>query len=577
MMRVTQISVSCAALLVVAAPSVPGCQCDDGVTVIPGDVAGRACDVVSGQGLPSTSLRLVAGTQTFTALTSQDGTFLFERVYAGKATLYVPDASTGVDRPFDVEVPAGRGTTTITDTACRGEPVLPGAGGVDGQVCNRHTGALVTNADVIVQTIDQVFRTTTDAEGRFALSPLPNGDHVLTVQGEGFQRSFVIEVTQGTTTHLDLGEQCIETDLSQGTLSGSLCDPNDPTGALVGARVSATDAAGVVVSDVTDSNGEFFLNALTPGPATITVVRDPDVNNLYSRDVVAGADSTVVRELSCNEDAGCSYQVVGSPVIDQRPVDIIFVIDDSGSMDDDNEAVQNNINVFSSSIAAAGVDYHVVLVGTTNVPAPLGGSAAFRQIDTSVDSNDPLIELVDNYPLYRTHLREDAVKHFVVITDDESDMSANEFSSTVATWPGFTSFTVHSIVAFGSDPDQGCSTGAAYGHEYVDLSAATGGVTSPICDANYAVVFDAVVAAVTTVTLPCTLAIDAPAGFTTDPARLEVTYQGTTLPVRGTCNGPGWRFDPSSSSVVACPETCADLAEDDGSGVITADVGCFEN
>lgn len=576
MMRVTHFSVSCAALLVVAIPAVPGCQCDEGVTIIPGEVVGRACDVVSGQGLPSTSVRLVVGTQTFEALTTTDGSFRFVRVFPGPATLHVPDASTGVDRTFNVEV-VGQDVTTITDTACRGEPVAPGEGGVDGQVCNRHTGALVTNADVIVQTIDQVFRTTTDADGRFLLSPLPNGEHVLTVQGEGFQRSFAVTVASGAVTTLELGENCVETSLSQGTLSGSLCDPNDPTGALVGARVSATDASGATISDITDTDGEFFLNALAPGQATVTVVRDPDVNNLYAATVVAGADATVVRELSCNEDAGCSYEVVGSPVVDQRPVDVIFVIDDSGSMDDDNQAVQDNINTFSSSIAAAGVDYHVVLVGTTNVPAPLGGSAEFRQIDTNVDSNDPLIELVDNYPLYRNHLREDAVKHFVVITDDESDMSANEFSNTVATWPGFASFTLHSIVAFGSDPDEGCSTGAAYGHQYMDLSAATGGVTSPICDANYGEVFDAVVAAVTTVTLPCTLPIDAPEGLTTDPARLEVTYQGTTLPVRGTCNGPGWRFDPSSSSVVACPETCAALAEDDGSGVITADVGCFED
>jgi hypothetical protein len=577
MMRVAPLSVSClaAAVASVALPVLPGCQCDDGVAVIPGDVVGRACDPVSGQGLPSTPLTLVAGAQTYEALTAVDGSYRFARVFPGAVTLHVPDANTGIDRTFPVDV-VSQQITTITDTACRGEPVLPGEGGVDGQVCNRHTGALVTDADVIVATVDQVFRTSTDAEGRFLLSPLPDGEHVLTVQGEGFQRSFAIEI-DGALTHLELGEHCVDTDLTQGTLSGSLCDPNDPTGALVGATVRATDASGTVVTDVTDTNGEFFLNALAPGEATVTVVRDPDVNNLYGIDVIAGADNTVVRELSCNEDATCSYEVVGSPVIDQRPVDILFVVDDSGSMDDDNEAVQNNINAFSSSIAAAGVDHRVVLVGTTNVPAPLGGSAEFRQIDTSVDSNDPLIELVDNYPLYRNHLREDAVKHFIVITDDESDMSASEFRSTVQTWPGFGSWTLHSIVAFGSDPENGCDTGAAYGHQYMNLSSATGGVTSPICDANYAEVFDAVVAAVTTVTLPCTLPIDAPAGLTTDPARLEVTYEGTTLPVRGTCNGPGWRFDPVAESVVACPETCAALAEDDGSGVISASVGCFED
>ena len=44
-------------------------------------------------------------------------------------------------------------------------------------------------------------------------------------------------VASGAITHLELGEHCVDTDLSQGTLSGSLCDPNDPSGALVGALI----------------------------------------------------------------------------------------------------------------------------------------------------------------------------------------------------------------------------------------------------------------------------------------------------------------------------------------------------
>lgn len=575
MMRVTHPSVAVLAVVAVAV-GLAACR-DDKLSALPGQVQGRACDSIDGLGLPSVALKLVTASGiTLETLTDPAGGFTFTGVPTGKATVHIPDAQEGTGfRAFDVDVFAQE-TARVTDTACRGDPIEPGAGGVDGQVCNRHTGALVTNADVIVITTNEVFRTQTDADGRFLLSPLPNGDHVLTVQGDGFQRSWAVSVTTGTITHLDVGEHCVETDLSQGTLSGSLCDPSDPTGALVGARVTATDSLGVTVTDITDVEGTFFLNALAPGPATVRVERAPDVNDLYAPTVVAGSDVSVERELSCREDADCSYEVVGTPVIDQRPVDIIFVIDDSGSMDDDNQAVQQNINSFSSSIEASGADHHVVLIGTTNVPAPLNGGSRFLQIDTNVDSNDALIELVQNYNGYRNFLRADSVKHFVVITDDESDMPAGEFSNTVATWEGFEGWTMHSIVAYGNDPENGCATGAAYSHQYMELSGQTGGVTSPICDANYAEVFDAVVAAVTTVTMPCTLQLTPPAGLTTDPARLEVTYGGQTISVRGTCNGPGWRYDPSTSSVVACPETCAQLAEDDGSGVITAAVGCFE-
>ena len=573
------ISLRLRALCLVAlsgAPLLPSCACDEELGAIPGDLLGHACDVDTGQPLVSKSLTLEAGSRVHEALSGADGSFTFQGVTTGAVKLHLPAGELGgAERVISLSVSTGA-TTTFDDTACRAPPDVPGDGSVDGQICNRHTGALVSGAQVIVAGATSVWRTSTDAEGRFLLEHLPRGEHVLTVGGEGFSRAFLIEIENGETTHLELGEDCTETSASLGSLSGSLCDASDPTGALIGAVVSATDATGNTISDVTDTEGLFFLNALAPGPATVSVVRD-DVNDVYSLDVVAGEDRIVARQLSCREqDLTCSYEVVGSPVIDQRPVDIIFVVDDSGSMDDDNDAVRNSINAFSSSIQAAGIDHHVVLVGTTNVQAPLGGSARFRHVDTNVDSNDPLIKLVETYGSYAGFLRENSVKHFVAITDDESDMSAGQFQNTVASWPGFAGYTFHSIVAYGNDPDQGCSTGAAYGHEYMNLSATTGGLTSPICNANYSSVFSAVVAAVVTVSLPCTLPLAAPAGQTADPTRVTVSYAGTSLPALGSCTGPGWRFDPGTSSIVACPETCAVLAADDGNGLVVASVGCFQ-
>lgn len=559
-----------------ALAALPSCSCGEDLAVMPGGASGRICDANSGVGLPDLAVTLTsANGRVAESVSAADGAWRFNGVAPGRATVeaHAPD---GV-RSFDVVVTSGD-VAIVDDPACREPPGAPGVGGVVGQVCNRHTGALVTDALVIALLADGTTRETfTDDNGSFALDDLPSGDHVVTIRGTGFERSFPVTVEDGTITELDLGEACIETDLSHGTLSGALCDPNG--GPLMGARVTAVDDTGFAVSDLTDTNGEFFLNALAPGPTLVDVSRAPDINTTYTIDVVAGVDTVVVRDLACAEE--CSYQVTEVAAVGVRPVDIIFVIDDSGSMGDDNDAVQDNINAFSTNIANSGTDARVILLGTTNVPPPLGGSAEFLKITTSVDSNDALIELVEHHTGYAGFLRSDSIKHFVAITDDESDLSAASFSATVNGWPGFENgWVFHSIVAYGPDPDDGCSTGAAYGHQYMTLSQQTGGITSPICDANYATVFDAVVEAVTVGTLPCSIGIPAPPGVEADASQVSVTVDGAggpslSMPVRATCSGPGWTFDNAThpTAVVACPETCAAISRD-ASGSLTVTVGC---
>src|SRR5688572_20872079 len=51
-------------------------------------------------------------------------------------------------------------------------------------------------------------------------------------------------------------------------------------------------------------------------------------------------------------------------------VDIVWVVDGSGSMLDEIAAVQQNITNFAGVIAAAGVDHHVVMLATTDIGGP---------------------------------------------------------------------------------------------------------------------------------------------------------------------------------------------------------------
>jgi hypothetical protein len=169
-------------------------------------------------------------------------------------------------------------------------------------------------------------------------------------------------------------------------------------------------------------------------------------------------------------DAGCSARcsINASSCGDQSfqseltplPVDIIIVIDNSGSMGEEILGVQSNINVnFAQIFEASGIDYRVILVarhgqlGEENVciEAPLSGIAAggcvdpppqpvfndgkFYHYSVSVSSHDALCKLLNTYDGtlpddfglgaggWKQWLRPEATKSFIALTDDGVDCS----------------------------------------------------------------------------------------------------------------------------------------------------------
>ncbi len=285
------------------------------------------------------------------------------------------------------------------------------------------------------------------------------------------------------------------------------------------------------------------------------------------------------------------------------PVDIIWVVDSSGSMDFENRQVRDNLNAFSSHLVMSGVeDYHVILIGDAgemSVPPPLGGGPNFMHIDDSVDSNEALEKLLEHYPTYKDFLRPGAVRHFVAVTDDESDLSGSDFARgpgglSSLTDPGFPpydwsaseyGFQFHSIVAFGTIPIIGCITGAAIGHEYIWLSDETGGVKMQVCLTDWSPIFSALESAIGVVTvLPCAYVIpDPPEGETFNKDKVNVHYYpsggGEVIIPRVTdptaCVEYGWFYDDydDPTTIHLCPETCT-IVQADTSGTVSIAFGC---
>lgn len=286
-----------------------------------------------------------------------------------------------------------------------------------------------------------------------------------------------------------------------------------------------------------------------------------------------------------------------------RPVDIIFAIDNSGSMDEEARLVQENMNLFSSAIAASGIDYRVVLVtaaGFVSIPPPLGGSPNLLVDPQDVQSHNVMDVLLDTFSTYAAFLRPTALTHFVVVTDDESDMAAVPFISAMEALLGH-AFTYHAIASenashamcipiIGCLPDQPGCTGpygdaADIGRIHWEAAALTGGTQNSICEADWSGVFASLTSAVAVPTpLPCVYLVpEPPAGMSFDRTRVNVLYTPGSgavpayLPSVTDCSGSGvgWYYDDpvSPTQILLCPTTCATVSAD-STGRIDIALGC---
>ena len=275
-------------------------------------------------------------------------------------------------------------------------------------------------------------------------------------------------------------------------------------------------------------------------------------------------------------------------------VDIVWVIDGSGSMGDEHAAVQKNIASFADAIGGAGLDHHVIMVAKDNVAAgtPLAADAAhYQHVATDVGSHDALEKLLQSYPQYAGFLRPTAALHFVIVTDDESRMTAEAFRTEMEALAGKT-FTAHAIVSE-SVSGRACvgacgifflCGASSPGLEYLALSDATAGQKISICVSDWSTVFEPLkTAVITSAPLPCDYALPAPpSGASLDPARVNVGVlldgaASKTLPQAmdsAACeSAEAWFYDdPSAPTLIRmCPAACSSIS---GGGAIEITLGC---
>jgi hypothetical protein len=199
--------------------------------------------------------------------------------------------------------------------------------------------------------------------------------------------------------------------------------------------------------------------------------------------------------------------------------DVLFVVDNSGSMSEEQALLGQNIGSFVQFAQQQMIDYQIA-VTTTDVDTIFGGeggrmvgnpifltpatpnaNTVFSQrvngLGTGGSADEQGLEaayLALSDPIINTDnlgfLRTDAALAVVIVSDEEdsSPQTTQFYENFFRNIKGFQNSSLFSLSAVVGTTNPSCSSGAgnaAYGARYIAVAQATGGVVESICNANW--------------------------------------------------------------------------------------------
>jgi hypothetical protein len=216
--------------------------------------------------------------------------------------------------------------------------------------------------------------------------------------------------------------------------------------------------------------------------------------------------------------------------------------------------------------------------GDTNLPK-------YAHLYNVVSSTNALQLFLATYPTWQQQLRPGAIKIFVVVTDDNSALSAADFTTQLNALDP-TKIQPNQWRFYGIFCYTDCPTSASIGSVYKELVTQTSGVAGDLCLQNFKPVFDQLASGIVgAVKLDCVWAIPpAPEGQTFDKNKVNVEFtngagQSTTIyKVASAADcGPdgGWYYDDENDpkNVLVCPSTCQSI-QSEPNGKIEIKFGC---
>lgn len=205
-----------------------------------------------------------------------------------------------------------------------------------------------------------------------------------------------------------------------------------------------------------------------------------------------------------------------------RPLDIVWIVDNSGSMSTEAAHVRTNLTNFVQRLSSVN-DVQIALISTigdtgtaTRLPAT---NLPKLEINQNVNSNDALMILQSaicpasggpsacgalpaTYAAVRGRLngflRQNSQKVFVIVTDDESRIAQTAFKTVYDSIYSPTSLNVFGWIGLGA-AESSCQ--AATGSQYMALAQATGGQFFNVCDNDWTARFNQLASNVVTLVM----------------------------------------------------------------------------
>lgn len=220
-------------------------------------------------------------------------------------------------------------------------------------------------------------------------------------------------------------------------------------------------------------------------------------------------------------DLGADVQVDRVTQVTIPAVDVLFVIDNSCSMEEEQRALRDNFGSFIQYFTGSGLDYHVGVVSTDmdnrqeRGKLILDNAGGDRYIDNTMSEADAIASFRERAMLgtngsgteagldasmtaltterYATNdgfYRDDASLSIIVISDepDQSDTSVNEYVNWIRGLKTDDAFTILFSGIVGPDHTT-CNT-AERGAGYIEVTNQLGGIIWPICDGDYSPVLE---------------------------------------------------------------------------------------
>ncbi|MET0283753.1 MAG: vWA domain-containing protein [Polyangiales bacterium] len=263
-------------------------------------------------------------------------------------------------------------------------------------------------------------------------------------------------------------------------------------------------------------------------------------------------------------------------------VDVIFVIDTSGSMSDERDKVRANLAAFMADFESTPADMHVVVVTEGDPASATVDRSKYRFVNARVDSKLLYTVAGATLPLYADSLRPNAVTHMIFISDDNDIFPGDAFKAAMEDTLGHP-FTFHAIVGTPQGGCSGLSFGGAIGTNYTSLAEATGGMNLEICTEDYSEVFGQLKNGIVDgVPLPCDYTLAEAQGGDFDATKVQMVHtpeggepsQFPKASSREACGDkPGWHYDDETNptTVNLCPAACEAVRT---GGTIQIVLGC---